>query len=602
MLRKMICLLLFLCLCAPVLSEDAPSHLYHFTSAAEAPKEVAADIAALFGTDVTYIDGYAAMRFGKWTNGQIILQDTQGYLLCGLSYAGDDASSTWHITSSRTALRQDALPTLLPEGAEYGYDDYQVSQSDGCDSFKIVYDDLTYHWFAGSNGWALHTITDEANNLKLSITQQSITRYFADDRAGYTAQAKSVFNVLSPMLTDFDIAAFPTTWEDAKALSDASEYADQTQAVTVYDPWDVDFEMGDVTGIPLIKVYAQASRNSKVIAHIFDNVQVEILDHNNYSGNNLVNDWYLINILDFSGWVERDNLLIGSERAAAYHTLGDYAAVYGTAAQAEQPLYRSANSTSPSAYVKRNTRIYVQLITDDDWYLIRTQENALAWMKSTSVCMSDNYHEAYIYSSDPSKRLNLRTGPGPQYESIGKYYSGTRVVFMHQTEAKKGWRHVIIEGVSGYVNTEYLEMYADYYGKNWLPPLGKVRGVNEKGLNLRKAPSSKAEIIAAYPVGTSVEILGIYDSIWAHVRLQDGNTGYMMLQYLGGEPKKAAANSFKLTRDITTTDFDGNPLCEVKQGTRIRVAERPIDGQTYAPWIKSDDFYGYIPLDATNFW
>ena len=317
MLRKMICLLLLLCLCAPALSEDAPSHLYHFTSAAEAPEEVAADIAALFGTDVTYIDGYAAMRFGKWTNGQIILQDAQGYILCGLSYAGDDASSTWHITSSRTALRQDALPTLLPEGAEYGYDDYQVSQFGGCDSFKIVYDDLTYHWFAGSNGWALHTITDEANNLQLSITQQSITRYFADNGAGYSAQAKSVFNILSPMLADFDIAAFPTTWEDAKALSDASEYADQTQAVTVYDPWDVDFEMGDVTGIPLIKVYAQASRNSKVIAHIFDNVQVEILDHNNYSGNNLVNDWYLINILDFSGWVERDNLLIGSERAAA---------------------------------------------------------------------------------------------------------------------------------------------------------------------------------------------------------------------------------------------------------------------------------------------
>lgn len=601
MLRKMICIFLILCMCVPALSEDAPSHLYHFTSAAEAPEEIAADIAALFGTDITYIDGYATMRFGKWTNGQIILQDTQGYILCGLSYAGEDASGTWHITSSRTALRQDALPTLLPEAAEYGYDDYQVSQFDGCGNFKIIYDDLTYHWFAGSNGWELHTITDEANDLRLSISQQSITRYFSDG-TGYSAQAKSVFNVCSPMLTDFDIAAFPTTWEDAKALSDASEYADRTQAVTVYDPWDVDIEMGDVTGIPLIKVYAQASRDSKVIAHIFDNVQVEILDHNDYSGNNLVNNWYMIRVLDFTGWVERDNLLIGSERATAWHWRGDAAMVYGTAAQASQKIYSRANSTSAAAEIEKYTPIHVQLIANDGWYLIRDNQDALCWMAPDTVCMTDNYYEAYIYSNDPSKRLNLRTGPGTQYEAIGKYYSGTRVVFLHQTEAKKGWRHVIIEGVSGYVNTEYLEMYADYYGKDWLPPLGKVRGVNEKGLNLRKAPSSKAEIIAAYPVGTSVEILGIYDSIWAHVRLQDGNTGYMMLQYLGGEPEKAAANSFKLTRDITTTDFYGNPLCEAKQGTRIRVADRPIDGQNDVLWIKSDDFYGYIPLDAANFW
>ena len=115
MLRKMICLLMVLCLCAPARSEDAPSHLYHFTTVSEAPEEIAADIADLFGSDITYVDGYAAMRFGKWTHGQIILQDAQGYILCCLRYAGDNASGTWDITYSRTALREGALPQLLPE-------------------------------------------------------------------------------------------------------------------------------------------------------------------------------------------------------------------------------------------------------------------------------------------------------------------------------------------------------------------------------------------------------------------------------------------------------------------------------------------------------
>ena len=81
MLRKLICLILIGLLCLPACAEQkAPSHLYHFTSAAEAPAKIADSIADLFGSDVTYIDGYATMRFGRWTSGQIILQDAQEYI------------------------------------------------------------------------------------------------------------------------------------------------------------------------------------------------------------------------------------------------------------------------------------------------------------------------------------------------------------------------------------------------------------------------------------------------------------------------------------------------------------------------------------------
>lgn len=599
MLRKVLCLLTILALCLPACAEEAPSHLYHFTSAAEAPAEIAAEVAGLFGTDITYIDGYAAMRFGRWTHGQIILQDTQSYILCGLTYLTNDAA--WKIEYSRTALRQDTLPTLLPEGVEYNYDDYQVSQSDGCDSFKIIYDDLTYHWFAGSNGWAMHTITDVENNLELSISQQSITRYFADDRAGYTAQAKSVFNLHSPMLTDFDISIFPTTWEEAKALSDASSYADETQAVTVYAPWDAE-QFNYAVSVPYIKMYLSPSRDSKCIAQVFADVQLEILDHQDYSSDTVVNDWYMVNTSNIIGWIERDHLLIGSERAAAWNWLGEYAQVYGSSAQTKQPIYASSNHTSPSSHIPANTRVYIQLITSDGWFLVRDEQEALCWMEPDTVCQSDNMHDAYIYSSDGSKCLNLRTGPGTQYESIGKYYSGLRVVHLFDTQYTEGWAHVIIEGVSGYVDTDFLLDYADYTGKEWLPPLGTVQKVNEKGLNLRKEPSTKSDVIAAYPVGTKVEILGIYDSIWAHVRLQDGNSGYMMLQYLGGEPEKAAKNSFSILSDLTTTDYYGEPLCYLKKGDRIRITERPVSGSAEKLWINADDAYGYIPADAANFW
>ena len=602
-MRKLICLLLVCLLCVPAHAEEAPSHLYHFTSVAEAPKEIAADITHLFGDDVTYIDGYATMRFGRWTHGQIILQDAQGYILCGLNYAGDDASSAWNIEYSRTALREGKLPQLLPEAAEYGYDDYQVSQYDGCDAFKLIYEDLTYRWLSGSNGWMLTSISAPDYRLGISDTIYLETPTEGDNVFYYNRP--TVYNLHSNLLSDFDISVFPDTWEKAKAISDASEYNDHTQALTVWDGQTREAaSMVDTTGVALIDVYLSPSSDSKRIARLFESVSVEIIDRT------VSDDWCQIRVHDFTGWVRRENLLIGTERAPmAWSEGGDVGCVYSPSKRTDQPVYASANQAEPSSFLSAFSPVSIQLIDNEGRYLVREgwtlldgALGAYAWMDADTVCMTDNYHDAYIYSEDPARRLNLRSGPGTQYDSIGKYYSGVRVVLMHQTEAKKGWRRVIIEGVSGWVNTEYLAMYADYHGKDWLPPLGTVQGVNTKGLNLRTAPDKSADIIAAYPVGTNVEILGIYDSIWAHVRLQDGNSGYMMLQYLGGEPEKAAKNSFTVTRDTALTDFDGNVLFKLKQGERISVTERPVEGGKESFWINTDETYGLFPADAANFW
>jgi len=603
MLRKMICLLMVLCLCAPARSEDAPSHLYHFTTVSEAPEEIAADIADLFGSDITYVDGYAAMRFGKWTHGQIILQDAQGYILCCLRYAGDNASGTWDITYSRTALREGELPQLLPEGAEYNYSDYQVSQSDGCDAFKLIYNDLTYRWVAGSNDWMLTSIS--APDYRLGISNTIYLETPTESNNIFYYNRPTVYNLHSNLLPDFDISIFPDTWEKAKAISDASEYNDNTQALTVWDNRTREnASMVDTTGVALIDVYLSPGNDSKRIARMFESVSVEVIDRTDSD------DWCQIRVHDFTGWVRRENLLIGTERASmAWSEGGNYGCVYSPSKRTDQPVYASANHTTPSSSLPAFSPVSVLLINNEGRYLIREgwkllngAPGAFAWMDADSVCMTDNYHDAFIYSEDPARRLNLRSGPGTQYDSIGKYYSGVRVVLMHQTEAQKGWRRVIIEGVSGWVNTEFLAMYSDYCGKEWIAPLGKVQGVNSKGLNLRKLPRKDAEIIAAYPVGTGVEILGIYDSIWAHVRLQDGNSGYMMLQYLGGEPEKAAKNSFAVTRDTALTDFDGNVLFELKKGDCIPITERPVDGGKEQFWIRTNKVHGYFPADAANFW
>ncbi len=119
-------------------------------------------------------------------------------------------------------------------------------------------------------------------------------------------------------------------------------------------------------------------------------------------------------------------------------------------------------------------------------------------------------------------------------------------------------------GACGWVNNDYIDSSSVHYKNDYLPPLGTVQGINADGLNLRARPSTKGEILARYPVGTRMEILGVINS-WAHVCLQDGKTDYMMLKYLGSEPEKAAKNSFTLLKDIEN----------LRQGDRVRISVPP---------------------------
>lgn len=124
--------------------------------------------------------------------------------------------------------------TLLPEAVEYDYDDDSVGQSDGCSSYKIVYDDLSYHWYCGSNGWFLCALLTDEYSFSIS---GAITRTSPDGAVTYAQQARDVYNVSASRLTDFDILQFSTTWQAFKALSDASEYGDVSKGVTAYSPW-----------------------------------------------------------------------------------------------------------------------------------------------------------------------------------------------------------------------------------------------------------------------------------------------------------------------------------------------------------------------------
>ncbi len=170
-------LALMLCLCvmgiSAAVSEEIPdwfaaenaknpSYLLHFVDAW--PAELLGAVQGSGYEQAGIVDGYAVMRFGKWSCGQVLLQQDGKYVLG----AFNNLDGAWVAVFSAGAVRQDAgAPTLLPEAVEYQYDDYQVSQCDGSTNFKLVYaDGTTYRFFHATDGWWLTNITkNDGTNL-----------------------------------------------------------------------------------------------------------------------------------------------------------------------------------------------------------------------------------------------------------------------------------------------------------------------------------------------------------------------------------------------------------------------------------------------------
>ncbi len=339
--------------------------------------------------------------------------------------------------------------------------------------------------------------------------------------------------------------------------------AEDTKGVTANGIEDYQDGGGEV---PLVLMLDGPGQGGKVIGRYFSGIDVDILAENN--------GYVKVRMADQEGWLARENVRIGVERAEQFAAGGRIGMVYTAGSKRSQPVYASPSvGGTPVAQVDAFSGVTVLGITQDGEWLQVYADGRAGWMRFDAVCQTDNLHDAWIYSEDPARRLNLRAAPDVNSESLGKYYSGVRVVRLFPQAYHKGWARVIVEGVSGWVKTEFLDFSSNYSGMEWLPPMGRVAG--EAALDLYEGAGSGAAVIESYPQGTPAEILGMMGS-WAHVRMRDGNTGYMVIKGLGGEPKAAAANRFLLFEDAVLRDFMGATVGAIPAGTAVRIEERPF--------------------------
>lgn len=576
-MKKLLVLFLCLLLATSALAEEGESGVIAFGGAW--PEMMLDAVRAVGCEQAVPMQGYASRRFGRWDYGQAVARDGNGYVLVCFVY-GEDG---WTASASRKALRQDEAPQLWVQAVAEEWDASQIASYGACYEFELIYDDARYAWFCGTYDWMLTRMVLPVANVV--VTPRSL--YWGEE---------TVFNTQSNLLADIDIAALPTTLAEARALVDVAGLGDSSQALLTG---------GDDPYAPEIVMYAAPSRSANTVARYFSGVTGEMTD----MGSGFVK----LRIGAEEGWIPRENVLLGGERAQQDAWNGATGQVYACGLQRYQTLWQTPAEATSLATLE--THVYLNVLgvlTGGDWLQVMLPDGLIGYMRSDAVSQTDNLRTAWVCNDLPHNRLHLRASPSTKAESYAKYYSGVPVTILFSEKRVDDWLRVAVADRAGWMSTEFLLFSSDPWGYlKHLPPMAAVRGVDAKGLNLRVRPDYSAEVIARYPAGTRVEIMGVVGS-WAHVRLRDGHTGYMLLKHLGGEPEQAVLNEFAINARAFLM-LNDVAVDRVESGDWVQLCgSRPWLEWTYTEdgmqliepaytWVNAGTQYGAVPTACIDF-
>lgn len=124
-------------------------------------------------------------------------------------------------------------------------------------------------------------------------------------------------------------------------------------------------------------------------------------------------------------------------------------------------------------------------------------------------------------------RVHLRAQPSIQSESLGLYFTGTELSCEY--DPTQEWTKVVIGAQEGYIKSEYLRWGDDKKNVQPRQPKGTIKA--NDWINMRSAPSEKAQIETKLYEGDTVSILGETSERWSYVKLGNSN-GYIMSKFL----------------------------------------------------------------------
>ena len=249
---------------------------------------------------------------------------------------------------------------------------------------------------------------------------------------------------------------------------------------------------------------------------------------------NAGNGWWLVRTLDGkSGYMSANYLELGGNAGSGSATVkyanGGYVNL------------RSGPALSYSVVIRATSGAPVTILDDSyEWNYVSVMQNGYAYTGYMHDSLIDRGSSVATVTTRNGGKVNVRSGPGSGFSSLGTLPSGTKVSVLLKGN---GWYRISANGMTGFMSTQYLSGSGSTVGNNTGSGSGYGSGmqtasqvayvnnpISTQVLNLRETPSQSARSIGQYRNGTQVKVVG-YGSTWCEVYVGTKH-GYMMTRYL----------------------------------------------------------------------
>ena len=159
-----------------------------------------------------------------------------------------------------------------------------------------------------------------------------------------------------------------------------------------------------------------------------------------------------------------------------------------------------------------------------------------------TAALADSGTRTVYVSSTGSGTLNLRSGPGKEYDSTGYVQHGDKVTV---SETHGEWSRVKVSGSgkAGWIKTKYIDGTTKQLGTG----SKTVKVPSGESLTLRAKPSTGAASRGTVKNGAKVKVLETEDD-WVRVSVNStGKTGWIKAKYIGAGGSGSSSGSSSST-------------------------------------------------------
>ncbi len=195
-----------------------------------------------------------------------------------------------------------------------------------------------------------------------------------------------------------------------------------------------------------------------------------------------------------------------------------------------------------------------------------------------------------------AKVLNVRSGPGTEYDKVGTYDEGTKVaIYERQQVGDSYWGRT----KAGWISMNYivLEEEPEQKEETFTTTHSIIATVTTNDLNVRSGPGTRYEGVDRVNTGDKVQIteICVLDKIlWGKTK-----KGWLCMSYVSIDG--VSDGKLRLTGTVNASELmirsgpgtDSSRVASYQKGDKIVITE--LRGVDYVPWGKTDK--GWVCMD-----